>query len=399
MYGIMGLPNEKGCVMEYKIYEGNIERIDKKMEKYQRKFDKIGATLVYEKVGEEFVDFGNEYQRDVRRFVVVRVEGLARLNGWKIVGKVERTTTNENSMTCYIASETAFSIMLKYKNAEIVCEHCNTRAKRKYGYILENEGSGEVKMVGSSCLSSFVGIDATAYASLLALFDSLAEFEEIPANTAVKKYYRTDLILQVAYQLIDKYGYTSRTGYVDEFYAEENPEATVFAVRDIVVGRKPHERYEAFTFIENDQQTVQKAQSLKEFFKEFVPTTNYETNLLLALESEYTTVKNIGILTASIKTKEIKEQEMKRLEELTSVWVGQAGDKIELANCGFSLISSYETQFGRTYIYKILCDGNTFVWKTSKEVENGKYNIKATVKGHNEFRNEKQTELTRVKII
>jgi hypothetical protein len=110
-------------------------------------------------------------------------------------------------------------------------------------------------------------------------------------------------------------------------------------------------------------------------------------------------MKSVGLLTASIKTKEIKEQEMKRLEELTSVYVGSVGDKVELTDCKFSLISSYYTQYGYTYIYKILCNGNTFVWKTGKEIENGLYNIKGTVKGHSEFRNEKQTELTRVKII
>lgn len=385
--------------MEYKIYEGNIERLDKKMATYQRKFDKIGATLVYEKVGEEFVDYGNEWKPDVRRFVVVSVEGFAKLNGWRIVGKVERTTTNENSMTCYMASETAFSTMLKYKNAEIVCEHCNTRAKRKYGYILENEESGEVKMVGSSCLSAFVGINASSYVSLLAMFDTIAEFEEIPQCTISKKYYRTDLILQVAYQVIEKYGYTARTSFEDGFYAVENPDATVFAVQSIVVGSKLHERYEAFKFIKDDKETEKKVQELKEFFNGFAPTTNYESNLLLALESEYADHTKIGILTAGIQTKKIREQEMKRIEELTSVWVGNVGDKIELADCDFTIISSYSTQYGRTYIYKILCDGNTFVWKTSKDIENGKYNIKGTVKEHSEFRNEKQTELTRVKII
>ena len=63
-------------------------------------------------------------------------------------------------------------------------------------------------------------------------------------------------------------------------------------------------------------------------------------------------------------------------------------------------LTAWETQWGMTYMFKIIDDeGNVFTWKTSNYPEFEKFNtLKGTVKAHSEFRNEKQTELTRCKV-
>lgn len=385
--------------MVFDIFEGNIERLDKKMAVYKRKFEKLGATLIYEQLGEKFVNYGDEDFPDIRRFVVVNVEGVAKINGWQVIGKVERTATTENELTCFIHTDDAYNIINNYRFAEIVCDHCNTKAKRKHGYILQDE-NGVIKMVGSSCLSAFCGVNATAYASLLSLFDDVAEFQKIPQGEVILKYYKTDKVLAVAIQLVDKYGYTAKYRYdEDDFGGCENLDATATAVHKIMVDAKPHEKYNGFLFNEKDEETKKKVQELKDFFKAFTPTKEYESNLCLALQSEYCTYKKFAILTAGVQTKRIKEKEMKRLDELTSVHFGAVGDKIELTECEFTLLSSYESVYGYVYIHKIVNNGNTFIWKTSKKIQNGVYNIKGTIKGHSEYKGEKQTELTRVKIL
>jgi hypothetical protein len=58
--------------------------------------------------------------------------------------------------------------------------------------------------------------------------------------------------------------------------------------------------------------------------------------------------------------------------------------------------------FGCGSIFKFLdSKGNIFIWRTgSADLEEGKtYTIKGTIKEHTEYKSEKQTHLTRCKVI
>ena len=82
-------------------------------------------------------------------------------------------------------------------------------------------------------------------------------------------------------------------------------------------------------------------------------------------------------------------------------YYGKIGDKIDITG-KINRAGHYETQFGTVVIFKIIdSDGNIFVWKTTTyiDIENDSFvNVRGTIKDHNEFRNEKQTVLTRCKI-
>lgn len=96
------------------------------------------------------------------------------------------------------------------------------------------------------------------------------------------------------------------------------------------------------------------------------------------------------------------EPEAPKLPE--SNWIGTVGDKLEIEVVKEFMIS-YQTVYGLQLIFIFKDpDGNKLIWKTSagfpEAVENGKMiKIKATVKDHSEYKGEKQTVLTRVKMI
>lgn len=85
-----------------------------------------------------------------------------------------------------------------------------------------------------------------------------------------------------------------------------------------------------------------------------------------------------------------------------SNWVGNIKDKLELTVQITKTIFIYGA-YGTTYIYIMEDkDGNIFTWKTNKDIEkenNVFFNIKGTVKEHDEYKDEKQTVLTRCKVI
>jgi hypothetical protein len=387
--------------MNYKIYEANIERLDKKIEQLRRRFAKLNVEIVYEKLNDEFVPYLNEYGcAKYRRFINVNVEGKAQINGWKIIGKLERVTNNQNLVTCFNFNYE--NLLNNYTNVEIKCEHCNTKQYRKYSYVLLNEETNETKQIGSSCLSNFTGMDAERYVAFLAQFEELATFEEI-SEGHTQEYHNVNDVLAVAIQIINGYGYKARINYnTDNMFVCENSDCTSRIVKEYILdGKISEEEYKGFKFVKNDK-TLKDVEEVKTYWHNVEADSIYDSNVKLLIESGYVDNKRIGLITSCIVVKQKREEQAKRIAGLTSEYVGNVGDKIELNNCEIKRISSYDTDFGMVIIYKITNNGNTFIWKTSKDLEledNKTYNIKGTIKAHNEFRDEKQTELTRCKIV
>lgn len=107
--------------------------------------------------------------------------------------------------------------------------------------------------------------------------------------------------------------------------------------------------------------------------------------------------------------KEAEEARIKALKAI-SQFVGQVGDKLDLT-ATFDHTAWFECRsfsgYGTTtmYIHTFKdADGNVLIWKTSNGLgsmglqEGDLVQVKGTVKDHNEYKDEKQTLLTRCKI-
>ena len=79
-------------MVQYSIFEGNMDRLEKKLNRIFNKCKKYGCEFSYRQVGEEFREIkdeqGNKY---TARFVIVEAEGKAVVNGWKFIASVEHT--------------------------------------------------------------------------------------------------------------------------------------------------------------------------------------------------------------------------------------------------------------------------------------------------------------------
>lgn len=78
--------------MKYAIYEGNLDRLEKKLKRIFNKCKAYGCDFHYEQTGEEFRELkdekGNKY---TARFVLVEAEGTAVINDWEFVAELEHT--------------------------------------------------------------------------------------------------------------------------------------------------------------------------------------------------------------------------------------------------------------------------------------------------------------------
>lgn len=150
-------------------------------------------------------------------------------------------------------------------------------------------------------------------------------------------------------------------------------------------------------------ENIDKAEKTLAWIAEQKEDNNYIHNLKTVCSLERIPAENTGILVSLIpsydKNIEIVER-IRRAKEAdkNSTWQGEIGKRITATIENYRLITSWYSQFGTTYVYKFVdTDGNVYTWKTSKEIDGEIKSITGTVKSHNEYREIKQTELTRCK--
>lgn len=389
--------------MRYAIYEGNMERLEKKMARIQNKCRKYGCDFRYEEVGEEFReltdDNGCTY---TARFVIIEAEGVAVVNGWRFIAKVEHTEKgNLINRACDI------EVPERYYTGLPVCEHCNSKRLRKDTYIVMDEETGEFKQVGKSCLKDFThGMSAEVAAQYVAAFDDLIEGEAPYEGCKIRCYIETEEWLRYVSETIRHFGYVK---YNDDGEDSTRMRAGKYYWMDHGgdFGEKERERYRAEMDVcgfnpESDEAKSETAAAM-EWLVTQDESNNYMHNLKTACALTYIESRHLGI-TASLfpaYNRELaREDERRRREKAakSSEWFGEVGQRIEVEVAEMSCLTGWETQWGYTKIYKIVdAAGHVFTWKTSNWVEDGVKTIKGTIKAHNEYKGMKQTELTRCK--
>ena len=109
-----GTGKGNGKAMKYAIYEGNLDRLEKKLKRIFNKCKAYGCDFHYEQTGEEFRELkdekGNKY---TARFVLVEAEGTAVINDWEFVAELEHT---EKEHSIYIEGYTQ---KVKYAEQQI----------------------------------------------------------------------------------------------------------------------------------------------------------------------------------------------------------------------------------------------------------------------------------------
>lgn len=164
--------------MRFAIYEENLERLTKKLNTIKNKCQAHGYPFMYKEVGEEFRDYKvcpEDPQSEVikLRYVLVEAQGIVKHDDWEFVAVIE----HESAGNIVRAMKYDVQVPDKYFTTEPICEHCNTKRRRKDTYLIYNEVTNEFKQVGKTCLQEFTnGMDAELVASYIEmLISSLKE--------------------------------------------------------------------------------------------------------------------------------------------------------------------------------------------------------------------------------
>ena len=411
-------------IMNYSIPEMNMESLEKKLTRIANKAAKYGCDFHYEKLGEHFEEkrFSEEVGWDSAenrpiyhrwtatvRMIDIEASGLAAVNGWRFAASLDYTPKGN-----IIKGVEGLEIPERYYNCAPWCEHCRTNRDRAHSYIVYKEDSGEFKQVGKSCLKDFTG---GLSAEQVAQFESwIKEAENATCGGSwwAREYFNVDGYMAYVAETIRVFGYVRRHGNdistadrAEELYRKDNgmryPQAKPTAERF----------YEAESrgFNGKNPDSIELAHKVKKWIVNNERNDNYFHNLKVACSSEHLDLGNIGLLASAFPAynKELeREAERREREEQAkekaakSSWMGEIGKRVSFEVADYFIITSWETQWGYTTVYKFVSkDGLEATWKTSSWVEADKVVgkiITGTIKELKEWNGIKQTELTRCKI-
>lgn len=395
---------------QFNILECNMDRLEKKLVRIANKCKKYDCDFSYNRIGEEFKTLKDEEGKSyIAKYIIIEVEGTANIAGWKFVAEVEHTEKGN-----IISGISDLEVPERYYSAKPVCEHCGVSRYRKNTYVVQNEETGEFVQVGKSCLKDYTGgMSAEGVAQFISAFDELIKGEEPYTGHHAERFYKTEDILRFAAETIKHFGYV-RTQDSGRSTASRS-----FDYYGIEHGHNFHPTTKRELEVEMDEvgfnhesaDTVELVQKSLEWVSKQEESNNYIHNLKTACSLEYTSGKNLGIVVSLLPTfnrelefqAEKAERERKRLaeqaSEVNSKHIGKIGERISVDIHSVKCLTSWETDFGTTRIYKIVdVNGNVFTWKTGNFIEENVNFLKGTVKEHKEYNGINQTELTRCKV-
>lgn len=396
----------------YAIHEDNLDRLEKKLTRIKNKCKKYGSTFHYAQVGEEFRDHETPDGEVIKvRYILVEAEGEVIHNDWKFIAVVE----HKEAGNIIRQFNTEIEAPEKYRCTEPICEHCNTKRRRKDTYLIYNEKTQEWKQVGKTCLTEFtMGMDAEEVARYISLFDCLIEGEAV-SGSSYESYYSVKEIVQYALETVKHFGYqkwteweprSTRVRCMDYFRVRTG--STAWMGQSVI--DKLNEEMDYVKFNPNSEENEQMASDAIEWVKAQEKNDSYMHNLKVICSSEYCAGRDLGILISLGKVYrsylESAEEKARRekaaaQESANSEYVGVIGERIEFSPVFAECVYSTDTMYGYSWLYKFVdTDGDVYMWWSSSGVDLDKeiISVKGTVKSHEEYRGTKQTFLTRCKV-
>lgn len=374
--------------MKYTVVAIYVQILANKVERFKRKYPNVSVTF---SIGEPYIGFaqderGFEYRA---RLVDIELNASFAIDGYEFCAELEMTPQGEN----IIRRNPSFTLEIPsiYRN-RCICDHCKKNVDRIYTTLLQNVETKEFKQVGNQCVKDFCGIDLGSYARYISIIQSAREdLEEGISHDQCL--FKTQDVVEQCMSDINNHGFRST----------KMGDSTASRARKILLKETERDKFGndkiAIPMYEISNSTRELATECIKFWKARNTTDEFANNCKLLMMEEYTNVDNFGILCAAINSFLKVKDSLLGLQ--SSSFVGNVGEKVSISDAKISACGGYYTEFGYTHIYRVINNGNVYVWKTQKELGldmDKEYSIIGTIKGHKEYNGIKQTELTRCKV-
>ena len=392
------MPTTTLLIPSSRVYELQV-----RIEKFNRRAIKLNLlesklTLVTESPFLKKVLDENDRKVSVS-FTPVIIDGdLPIIKGWKFASVIDHIDSN----THIVKSISEDSIPESYRTRGPVCDHCHTnRPQRKQTFVLKNSDSGEYIQVGRACLKDFVNTSVDSeLAYLTSYLNMTKEFNEYDSFSSAD--YRVSLVdaFMAAIKIIDAVGFVSSQS--------ESHCPTKIELFTYFYGQHK-EQDELFSILTLDTEVaIKKANLIIDWIKNNPNNNEFFYNLKALVGQEIIDPKYFGYIAGAVSAylKEMETIAAEKIQINNEFLNAQIGKRIILKNVKIKNVFVSQGYYGTTWIHKMLdSDNHSLVWFSSSanlsEIADPDQpiTIKATVKKFDEYKDIKQTVLTRVSVV
>jgi hypothetical protein len=382
----------------------NLDYVKEKIEKFNNKALKLNKKTLEVSYSESYVDATDEDNiKELIDVTIVQQEDLI-IENYKIIAKIDHTYPVKNFVKPFV--DITAEQESKWQLVDSYCGHCNTHRRRNVTFMLQHIETLEYIQVGNSCLKNFIGHDIEEKLKYFDLLEEL-QLDIFNFNKEARKisFFKMEEVLGIVQSEIKKNGYKSSRAK----YEYEIDKTTADDVRWIINDRYSNidESKRCLPRVTDEQR--EEFKNVIQYIQDYDLSNEREgiqdfyNSLKNVLKYDYCKITDVGLLaTLFVVYDKLKAKERMEQQKGVSQYVGAEGDKIEVS-VTLEAIFGYETQYGYMHINLFRdADGNIYKWCSKNVLELTKEEfktIKATIKGHEEYKNQRQTILTRCKIV
>jgi len=387
----------------------NLEKLADRVQTLNRKAAKLGLTPVTYKVlsvETKFVQDRLLERREVFDHYVVEVsfdyEQVKLPGAWQLVGVIDH---QESLVKAVPGAPLPESGLRWFVERGSVCDHCKTSRQRNETFLLfEPSGNFHFIQVGRDCVGSFLGIDPGRVLAQFDLSGEVAEIEDDEYGHRVPKGYDLSYFLAHTACMIRTAGWRSRS------QASEGNRATADLTLDNIVNQETRQkdRYGVPAWVDPSKADGEVAAKVAAWLVEVSGRSglgDYMGNLAQIGANGFVTPKSAGFAASAInaylkENEETVKRAAKRASGEGGQYIATLGLRIKRWQVEKVSSAGRDTEWGYVFFHRFIdFEGNTLVWKTQKEVDNGQYLLTGTVKEHKDFNGVAQTYVTNCKLV
>lgn len=349
---------------------------------------------------------GNTEKRSRATYVEVVLTGdIPKHDGWRLIASVDNIEGKP-----FFRSVPGETVPVSYRDANPSwCEHCKLSKFRVNTHIVGHD-DGRYLQAGSTCIKDYLGWDIAAMVAYYGDIGKIFPDGDDYYSSYEKPSFTPSEVIRCAANVVA----------VDGKYVKssEEEDSTKSKVLDILMPqvfddeyREFLRRYQASTF---GEQLFEYTQNAIETMPEWrVLDNDWLYNIVTASRANSIGVRQIGVLCSSVilGLRDIEEKQ-RQLEGAKSDYFGRVGDKF-IAECMVTGCTFFDGRFGTTALVSFVDDdGHVFKWFCTshpdawRKIINWRENLpgksfvfSGTVKAHEEYKGQKQTIITRCKLV
>lgn len=380
----------------------NLDTLIKKLNTLSKKANKYGNSPIGYSIGETYISETTIYIDNKPRtiktdFVDITVWGDApKYGNHTFLARVE-LNDGENIVSNLGGKE----LNERFRFMVSECDHCGHNRVRNDVYVFEDQNGDQIA-VGKTCLKDFTGcmnpLEITSRAKFLQEIKTHCadEFNSFGAGYG-NSYFTVDEILTFAAANIRENGWVSKAMVMNSY-----SETLTSTYNNVINDLFPNPKRKPIETIEADKEM---ANTVIEHFRNMeynAANGDYINNLRVIIGNDTVKRDHIAILVSAVNV--ILKEKQKKTESQTTVsqYVGTIKERMRGIELTFVReISLGSGMYGEQYLYSFKdTSGNVFTWITThREFEIGEtITMDVTVKAHKEYRDIKQTVITRATI-